>query len=109
MRQIYESDFWHHETMTVTFAIMTSPSSFVIHRSSSIGAVFSRIKKRQLLFPRVQQSGTFLDEFTCEQAVYDDEMKSIRFTKPDNLRDDALHATNYAQLLALRMYSANPG
>ena len=79
-------------------------SSFVVHRDT-----FGANKKRLLLFPRVRLSGTFLDEFTCELAVYDDEMKTVRYTKPENLRDDALHATNYAQLLALRMHGAMHG
>ncbi len=78
---------------------------WTVNRSSSIGAVFSRIKKRLLLFPQVRQSGTFLDEFICEVAEYDEEAKSICFTKPANLRDDALHATNYAQMLARRTRS----
>ena len=43
-----------------------------------------------------------MDEFTCEVAIYDDEMRTVKYTKPETLKDDALHATNYAQLLALR-------
>jgi hypothetical protein len=77
-------------------------TKWTVNRSASIATLFSRIKKRQILFPRVVECGTFLDEFTCVYRVYDEEMKRIRFTKPETFKDDALHATNYAELLALR-------
>jgi hypothetical protein len=76
---------------------------WTVHRSSTIGTLFARIKKRLLLFPQLSESGPYLDDFVCEYAVYDDEMRTVRYSKPKTLQDDALHATNYAQLLALRM------
>jgi hypothetical protein len=76
---------------------------YTVNRSATIGLVFTRIKKHLTLFPRVTDIGTFLDEFICERAVYDEEMRTIKYTKPENLKDDSLHSTNYAQLLALRM------
>jgi len=75
---------------------------WTVNRSASIGAVFSRIKKQLLQFPRAQDCGGFLDEFTCELAEYDDYSRTIRYTHPETQQDDALHATNYAQLAALR-------
>jgi len=77
-------------------------TKWTVNRSASIATLFSRIKNRQILLPRVAECGTFLDEFTCVYRVYDEEMKRIRFTKPVTFKDDALHATNYAELLALR-------
>ena len=76
---------------------------WTVHRSATIGTLFGRIKKRLMLLPRLAESNSFLEEFTCEVALYDDELLTVRYTKPDTFKDDALHATNYAQLLALRM------
>jgi len=76
---------------------------WTVDRSDSIGTLFGRIKKGLLRFPSARQCGSFLDEFLCEVAQYDPKMRSVTYTKPDNLRDDALHATNYAELLGLRI------
>ncbi len=73
-----------------------------VNRSISIGNTFSRIKKLMLHFPRVHECGTFLDEFVCELAEYDEHSRTIRFTHPDGVPDDALHATNYLQQIGLR-------
>jgi hypothetical protein len=75
---------------------------WTVSRSASIGNVFGRVKKRMLLFPSVRDSGTFLDEFACEVAEYDDYDRSIRYSHPETLPDDCLHATNYALLLGCR-------
>jgi Phage terminase large subunit (GpA) len=80
---------------------------WTVNRSASIGAVFSRIKKQLLQFPRAQDCGSFLDEFTCELAEYDNYSRTIRYTHPETQQDDALHATNYAKLTALRWASSH--
>ena len=77
-----------------------------VNRSISIGNTFSRIKKLMLHFPRIQECGTFLDEFVCELAEYDEHARTIRFTHPDGVPDDALHATNYLQQVGLRSVHA---
>jgi len=83
---------------------------WIIGRSRSIGSTFARIKKKMIDFPGVQACGTFLDEFTCELAQYDDQSRIIRYTHPDGAADDALHATNYLEALGLRMlHSAAQG
>ena len=69
---------------------------WTVGRSSSIGAVFSRVKKKMVIFPNVRESGSFLDEFACEVLEYDDAQRSGRFVHPETMPDDALHATNYA-------------
>lgn len=51
---------------------------WTVNRSASIGVVFGRVKKRMLLFPRVADCGSFLDEFACEVAEYDDFHRSIK-------------------------------
>jgi hypothetical protein len=79
---------------------------WTIGRSASIGNTFSRVKKQLLHFPRVEDVGHFLDEFTCELAEFDDHNRTIRYTHPDGLPDDALHATNYLQQIGLRMVHA---
>src|SRR5207244_8170842 len=75
---------------------------WIVGRTPTIGGLFTRIKMKLIRFPRVAEYGTYLDEFTCELAEVNDEMRTVRYTKPDDRRDDALHATNYAELLALR-------
>ena len=67
--------------------------------------LFSRVKKRTILFPRVEQTGSFLDEFACEVAQYDELQRSIKYTHPETQPDDALHATNYALLVATRVFN----
>jgi hypothetical protein len=79
---------------------------WTVNRSASIGTVFSRIKKQLLRFPRVQDCGTFLEDFIGEMADYDDHMRTIRYFHIDTQPDDALHATNYAQMVALRYLHA---
>lgn len=78
---------------------------WTVSRSASIGVVFSRIKKRLMLFPRLADCASFVDEFVAEVAEYDDINRTIKYTHPDTQPDDALHATNYALLLALRTFS----
>lgn len=76
---------------------------WTVDKSSTIGTLFTRIKKRQLLFPRLAVTAPFLDEFTCVYAEYDDAMRRVEYAKAQTHRDDALHATNYAELVGLRM------
>jgi hypothetical protein len=79
---------------------------WVVNRSASIGVLFGRVKKQLIAFPRAEESGTFLDEFACEVAVYDDINRSIKYTHPETQPDDSLHATNYALLIAIRQHAA---
>lgn len=79
-----------------------------IGRSDSIGLVFSRIKRRSLLFPKLSDFAPFLAEFTCEVAEYDPVMRAIKYTHPETMQDDVLHATNYALALATYVFSAPP-
>lgn len=78
---------------------------WMIDRSASIGAVFSRVKKQMLFFPRLADSSSYLNEFACEVAEYNDETRSIQYSHPETMQDDALHATNYA--LAVAIYATS--
>ncbi|MBW3596973.1 MAG: phage terminase large subunit family protein [Planctomycetes bacterium] len=78
---------------------------WTVNRSASIGVLFSRVKKQLITFPRVEDCGCFLDEFACEVAEYDDLTRTIRYSHPETQQDDALHATNYALLLAVLSFS----
>ncbi len=69
---------------------------WTVNRSASIGSMFARIKRKQLIFPRRQDADIFLDEFACESAVYDDYQRTIKYVNPATQPDDTLHATNYA-------------
>ena len=77
---------------------------WTVGRSRSIGAVFSRVKKKLVIFPNVQDSGSFLDEFACEVLEYDDDQRAGRFVHPETMPDDTLHASNYALLLGVRLF-----
>jgi hypothetical protein len=79
---------------------------WTVNRSASIGTVFGRVKKRTISFPRAQDCGAFLDEFAGEIAEYDESQRSICYTHPETQPDDALHATNYALLVAIRKHAA---
>jgi hypothetical protein len=81
-------------------------TKWVVGRSATIGVLFTRVKQKRILFPREQEVRQFLDEFACEVAVYDDAQRAIRYTHPETQQDDALHATNYALLLATRTHNA---
>ena len=82
---------------------------WTIDRTASIGALFSRVKKQTILFPRVSDSASYLAEFACEVAEYDDVNRSVRYSHPDTMQDDCLHATNYALSLAVYAHSAAQG
>jgi hypothetical protein len=58
------------------------------------------------LFPRAQDVGSFLDEFACEVAEYDDQNRTVRYSHPETKPDDALHAANYVPLFATHRHSA---
>lgn len=77
-----------------------------MNRSATIGALFSRVKKKTIQFPRLSDVDTYLDEFACETAEYDDSNRTVKYTHPETQQDDALHATNYALLLATRLHHA---
>jgi len=65
------------------------------------------VKKQTILFPRVDQCGSFLSEFACEVAEYDDLNRTVKYSHPETQPDDALHATNYALQVAILLFSAN--
>jgi hypothetical protein len=75
-----------------------------VDRTATIGTLFSRVKAHKLHFPQVTDCGSFLDEFACEMAEFDDSTRRIRYIHPETMPDDALHATNYALLLGARMF-----
>ena len=80
---------------------------WTVNRSATIGALFSRVKKRKIMFPSVNETGSYLDEFACEVAEYDDINRTVKYSHPEPLQDDAMHATNYALLVAIRMFAHN--
>jgi hypothetical protein len=74
---------------------------WTVDRTHVIGMLFTRIKDKLLSFPRVAESSSFLHEFTCELFEYDSISRKGKYTKPETTCDDALHATVYAESLAL--------
>jgi hypothetical protein len=99
------------------FAMLYAPSrheprqdgvlwKWMIDRTASIGALFSRVKKQALLFPRLAESSSYLEEFACEVAEYDDINRMVRYSHPETMQDDCLHATNYALTLAIYAHTA---
>lgn len=81
-------------------------TKWTVGRSPSIGVLFGRVKQHKLKFPHLPDVQRFLPEFACETAVYDDQTRTIKYTHPETQPDDALHATNYALLVATRAYHA---
>lgn len=75
-----------------------------VDRSATIGNLFARVKKKTLLFPRQADCANFLDEFSCVVAEWNDHLRTCRYTHPETLPDDAMHACNYALLLAVRQF-----
>ncbi len=75
-------------------------TKWTVNRSASIGLLIGRIKRKSMLFPRLAESGSYLDEFACEIAEFDDINRTTKYTHPATLQDDALHATNYALVIA---------
>jgi phage terminase large subunit GpA-like protein len=75
---------------------------WTVNRSESITIMFGRVKLLKMRFPRLEECGDYLDEFSCEIAEYDDNLRRNRYTHPPTQQDDALHATNYA--LSLSVY-----
>jgi phage terminase large subunit GpA-like protein len=78
---------------------------WTVNRSGSISDIFSRVKKRSIVFPRVDECRSYLEEFAAEYAVYDDISRTIRYSHPQTQQDDALHAAVYAFRLGLLTYS----
>jgi Phage terminase large subunit (GpA) len=109
----------HNPPMLRFYAVLYSMSNhepqregvlwkWTIHRSGSISALFGRIKAQLLYFPRLQECHSFLEEFACEVAEYDDVNRVTKYTHPATKQDDALHATNYALALAVLRHSSSP-
>ncbi len=102
-----------HRGPCAFFAIMYSASEheprqegllwrWTVNRSASIGTVVGRVKKGSMVFPRVEDCGSFLAELACEVAEYDDQNQSITYSHPETQPDDCLHATTYALPVAIR-------
>ena len=73
-----------------------------ISRTGSIGYLVSCVKKQKIRFPRAADCESFLDEFACEVAAFDDKNRCVKYTHPATQPDDTLHAANYALQLATR-------
>ncbi len=81
-------------------------TKWTVNRTASIGFWFTRIKRQMICFPRTADCGSFLDEFACEFAEYDDINRTLKYTHPATQQDDALHAANYALLVATHLFNA---
>ena len=81
--------------------------NWTIGRTPSLGMIFTRIKKLRIRFPRVEDSGSFLDEIWCETAEYDDHNRTIKYTHAETQPDDTLHSINYAATLGRLVLNRN--
>jgi hypothetical protein len=75
---------------------------WTVDRTGSIGYLFSCVKKQKIQFSRAEDCRDFLDEFAGEVAEWDDISRRLKFSHPSTQPDDALHAANYALLIATR-------
>jgi hypothetical protein len=82
--------------------------SWTVHRSGTIGYLYSLVRKKLLVFPSAGECAWYLDELGCELAEFNAEKRELRYVCPENQRDDALHATNYATILVNRWLSFIP-
>lgn len=80
---------------------------WTIGRTRSISTLLTKIKLRQIHFPRSADCGSQLDEFAGLLAEHDDYNHSIKFTHTPGQFDDSVHACNYAHVLALRTAHAH--
>lgn len=80
---------------------------WTIDRTENIGFMFYWIRKRQMEFPRLEDVRSFVEEFLNVVAEHDPYSHSIRYTKPETKRDDAVHSANYALIVA-RTYACPP-
>lgn len=71
-----------------------------IDRTENLGFTFHWIRQRQMEFPRLQDVRPFVEEFLNVVAEYNDYSHSIRYTKPETQRDDVVHSTTYALIVA---------
>ena len=76
-----------------------------IDRTANLGFLFHWIRKRQIEFRCLPDVRPFVEEFLNVIAEYDDYHHSIRYTKPETLRDDVVHSTLYAFVVARRFVS----
>jgi hypothetical protein len=74
---------------------------WTVDRTVTLSHIFTRVRKQTLRFPPLAEMREFLPEFACVVAVHDAAQRSIKFTHAESQRDDTLHATNYAILLAV--------
>ena len=81
-------------------------TKWTVNRTATISVLFGRIKVQKICFPCTADCGSFLDEFACEIAEYDDVKRTLKYTDPATQQDDALHATNYALLVATKAFNA---
>jgi hypothetical protein len=80
---------------------------WTVHRSKTISYLFTCVQARKLVFPRVQDCGSFLDEIYCEVAEWDEYHRDLKYVHPLTQQDDTLHALNYALQVACRGFSVN--
>ena len=80
---------------------------WTVDRTGAIGALFTRVKTKKIVFPPKQDMNAFLNEFSCVTAVFDDIQRRTKFIHPETQADDALHSANYGLLLATLMFNAD--
>ena len=73
---------------------------WTIDRTENMAFLFHWIRKRQMEFPRLEDVRSFVEEFLNVTAEYDNYSHSIRYTKPETQRDDAVHSATYALVVA---------
>jgi hypothetical protein len=82
--------------------------SWTVGRSASIGNLFARVKSQKISFPRETDCGSYLDEFAAVIAEYDDTNRTVSYSHPESQQDDAMHACNYALLVATYLHNYRP-
>ena len=79
-----------------------------INRTENLGFLFHWIRKRRVEFRCLQDVRPFVEEFLNVIAEYDDYHHSIRYSKPETQRDDVVHSTLYAFVVACKYAAPLP-
>ena len=73
---------------------------FTTHRSRVLQDVFTLIKRKQIKFPRWDESSPYLADILSVYSEYSELRREVVFNHPRNVPDDFLHTACYALLVS---------
>ena len=76
--------------------------AYTLNRNQAMNDIFSLIKQQKIVFPRWEESQTFLEDILNIQTEYNEELGKSKYINVGP--DDFLHATLFAILSAQMAY-----